>query len=218
MNNFAGAINGYVTGLDADGSLVFLQSDGSWYYPTADSSETTPTEITADIAIPVAEGATTDITLPSYISSGRIYFANGDLKFFTVYSSATGNPGLVQPSSTNPEDPNAGLNWGFVELTNTAAELYADLTYLDFVGLPLGLQLTAGDGTTTTVQGTNADAVTNICNALTAQAASDGQPWGDLCQTYNGEVIRVIGPQDYISLNPGMPTNAKWSLYVRKAH
>jgi hypothetical protein len=131
QNNYAGAINAYVTGLDSDGSLVFLESSGAWYYPTATSADTTPVQITADIAIPVASGATGDITLPGYISSGRIYFANGDLEFFTVYSSATDNPGLVQPSSTNPDDPNAGLDWGFVELTNTAAELYADLTYLD---------------------------------------------------------------------------------------
>ncbi|KAK4545662.1 hypothetical protein LTR36_002615 [Oleoguttula mirabilis] len=203
VNNFAGSINAYVTGLDPEGQLVFLQADGTWFYPTADTSQSAPVEISANLAIALGgQGSTTSISLPDYISSGRIYFANGDLHFYTVWSTATNGPGLVQPSSTNPEDPNAGTNWGFVELTNSASELYADLSYLDFVGLPLGLSLTVGDGSTQTAEGVSPAAVSSICSALVAQTAVDGQPWGDLCQEYDGEIIRVIGPQDYISLNP----------------
>ncbi|KAK5124837.1 hypothetical protein LTR08_005588 [Meristemomyces frigidus] len=203
VNNFAGSINAYVTGLDPDDQLVFLQPDGTWFYPTSDASQSSPVEITANIAIAVGgEGSTTKISLPDYMSSGRIYFANGDLQFYTVWSSDTNGPGLVQPSSSNPDDPNAGINWGFVELTNTAAELYSDLSYLDFVGLPLGLSLDAGDGTTQTAEGVQPTAVASICSTLVSQAAVDGQPWGDLCQEYEGNIIRVIGPQDYMSLNP----------------
>lgn len=203
VNNHGGSINAYVTGLDKSGQLVFLQSDGTWYYPTADSSQSAPVEIPVNLAIPLGgQGSTTSISLPDYLSSGRIYFADGDLHFYTVWSTGTNGPGLVQPSSTNPEDPNAGTNWGFVELTNSASELYADLSYLDFVGLPLGLSLVAGDGTTQTAEGVEPNAVASICSALIAQSAIDGQPWGSLCQEYDGSIIRVIGPQDYISLNP----------------
>ncbi|KAF2770675.1 hypothetical protein EJ03DRAFT_270017 [Teratosphaeria nubilosa] len=221
-NNYAGNINAYVQGLDSAGQLVFLQSNGEWYYPTASSSVSTPVPVpSSEITIPVGgQGSTLQITLPGYLTSGRIYFANGNLQFFTVYVSSTGDPGLVQPSSTNPEDPNAGLDWGFIELTNTAAELYADVTYVDFVGIPLGLSLKAGAGTITTAKGVQATAVTTICNALVARQQSTGYPWGDLCQEYDGKIIRVIGPQDYISLNPGAfedlyadYVNEVWSHY-----
>jgi hypothetical protein len=41
VNNFAGAINAYVTGLDSNSELVMLQPDGTWYYPTCDQSVST---------------------------------------------------------------------------------------------------------------------------------------------------------------------------------
>jgi hypothetical protein len=41
VNNFAGAINAYVTGLDDKNELVMLKPDGSWYYPTCDQSVST---------------------------------------------------------------------------------------------------------------------------------------------------------------------------------
>lgn len=206
VNNFAGgAINAYITGLDSNNELVLLQPDGTFYYPTCDSSATTPQAITTNVAIPVgAQGSTTNINLPGYISAARIWFAEGNLEFFVVYNPATGGPSLVEPSAVNPSDPSAAVNWGFVELTNTEdGGLYANISYVDFVGLVLGMSLSCGDGSTQTAQGLQPDAVSSICASLAAQAEQDGQPWGDLCQAdASGQPLRVIAPSDYTASNP----------------
>ena len=202
VNNFGnGNINAYVTGLDASGQLVLLQPDGSWYYPSADGA-TTPQAITANVAIALKpEGQTTELTLPSYISSGRVWFAAGSLQFFVV-AGPTGGPSLVEPSSVNPSDPSAAIDWGFVELTYTEdGGLYANISYVDFVGLPLGMSLTGSYGTQTAM-GVRATAIASICNDLATQSKQDGQPWGDLCiQDSSGKPLRVIAPGDYISVN-----------------
>lgn len=202
--------------------VVFVQSDGSFYYPTCDSSTGVPQGITGSINIPLGGlGSTTSVTLPDYISSARIWLADGTLLFYTVCDS-DGAPSLVEPSSANPNDPNADTNWGFVEFTNNEDELDANISYVDLVGLPLGMTITHSDGSQQTVAGVQADAVNTICNALVSQAASDGQPWGDLCQVdSNGDYIRVIAPIDYISENPDAfedywtdYVNEVWSYYT----
>lgn len=198
VNNMAGSsdgqINAYVTGLDTSGAVVLLASDGTWYYPPATSSGV-PVAIDADLAQPLgAAGSTTTITLPDYVSSGRVYVADGTLQFFVV------SGGLVQPSPVSSTDPNAAVNWGFVELTNTAdGGLYANISYVDFVGLILGMSLSATDGSTQTALGLSADAVAQICAALVSQTASDGYPWSSLCMTDgSGNYLRALAPYDYI--------------------
>ncbi|KAI9827983.1 MAG: hypothetical protein M1819_006826 [Sarea resinae] len=215
VNNFSGSgsINAYVTGLNTDNQVVFLQSDGSWYVPVATSS--TPTAITTNVALAVgAEGTTTKFTLPDYISSARVYFAVGELTFF-VLEDESGGTSVVTPSSVNPDDPNAGVNWGFVELTNTAdGGLYANISYVDFVGLILGMELLAGDGSTQTAQGLSANAVSEICGALATQGSSDGQPWGSLCQSdSSGNYLRAIAPSDFVSSNTSAFSDY-WTEYI----
>jgi hypothetical protein len=202
VNNFdGGSINSYVTGLNDAGQLVMLKSNGQWYLPTAGSSGV-PEPITENVAIPLGgKGSTTSVTTPGFISSGRIWFAEGELQFFTVQGAS--GPSLVEPSAVNPSDPSSNINWGFVELTNTAAGgIYADISYVDFVGLILGIELVAGDGSTQSAQGLQANAVAKICSDLQAQEASDGQPWGSLCMvSSNGTPLRVLAPNDYLSLD-----------------
>ena len=216
VNNFAGSVNAYVTGLDPNNQLVMLQADGTWMYPDAGGA-TTPQAISGNVALALgAQGSSTTITLPDYISAGRVWFAaNGELQFFVVQG-ADGSSSLVEPSSTNPQDPSAAVNWGFVELTNTAdGGLYANISYVDFVGLPLGMSL-AGSAGAQTAQGLPATAVGSICNDLKTQAASDGQPWDQLCVSdSSGNPLRIIAPPDYTSIN----TNAfssYWTDYVNQ--
>jgi len=60
VNNFAGAINAYVTGLDSNNQLVMLQPDGTWLYPVCDPSISTPQPVNANVAIPLGgQGSTT---------------------------------------------------------------------------------------------------------------------------------------------------------------
>ncbi|KAF1991739.1 glycoside hydrolase family 64 protein [Aulographum hederae CBS 113979] len=203
VNNFGGGqVNAYVTGKDSQNNLVMLKADGTWYYPNPHGA-TSPQPITEDIKIPLgSQGSTTKIKLPGYISSGRIYFAEGKLQFFTLMG-GNGQASLVEPSAVNPSDPSAGINWGFVELTNNeSGGLFANISYVDFVGLVLGMSMTAGDGSVQTAQGLAPEAVANICSDL-ASLGSDST-WPNLCmKTSNGSPIRVISPYQYMQLVPG---------------
>ncbi|KAK5166522.1 uncharacterized protein LTR77_008065 [Saxophila tyrrhenica] len=217
-NNFpGGAINAYVTGLDRNNRLVMLKPDGTFFYPSANRNIAAPQLVTANVAIPLgARGSTKHITIPDYISSARVWFAEGKLKFFTIYSDASGGPSLVEPSAVNPSDPSSAINWGFVELTNTAnGGLYANISYVDFVGLVLGMKLDSADGTQI-AKGLRADAVSSICKELKAQGARDGNPWGDLCMVGpGGKPLRVLAPSDYVASNPRAFGNY-WNDYNNK--
>lgn len=211
-NNYgAASINVYITGEDTSGDVVFVTSGGQFYYPPATTSST-PVQVTGDISIALGgQGSSTSVTLPDYLSSGRVWVSAGDLSFYVV--DAGGATGLVQPSSTNPSDPSAGINWGFVELTNNDAGIFADISYVDFVGMPLGISLLSSDGTQT-AKGVDSNAVSEVCSALKAQAAVDGAPWDQLCVTDTaGDLIRVIAPSDYLSLD-STAFGDYWTSYV----
>ncbi|KAJ2894862.1 putative glucan endo- -beta-glucosidase protein [Zalerion maritima] len=201
VNNFGGGMNAYVSGKDVNGAVVLLGTDGEWYYPDAGGSEV-PVEITADLAIALnGEGETTTITLPDYLSSGRVWVAQGTLQFYTVMD-ANGISQLVEPSAVNPSDPSADVNWGFIELTNNDSGIYANISYVDFVGLPLGMSLTLSSGETQTVVGLAKGAVDDICAEMVAQAAEDGQPWDEMCMKgSSGNALRILAPNMYLSLN-----------------
>ena len=217
VNNFGGGqVNAYITGLDAGGRLVMLQPNGKFYFPTADRAVAAPRRITANTAIPLgAKGSTTRITIPGYISSARIYFAEGRLDFYTIFNTALNAPSLVEPSAVNPLDPSAGVNWGFVELTNIQkGGLYANISYVDFVGLVLGMKLESGGGRIQVTEGLKANAVTAICSELKAQGRKDGQPWGDLCMVNKaGKPLRVLAPSNYVASKPTAFKNY-WTQYI----
>jgi hypothetical protein len=213
QNNFSGgSINVYINGYDDNNAIAFVLADGSYYYPPATTSAV-PVEIIQDLSIPIS--GTVSLKMPGYLSSGRIWVADSDLVFSVV--DAGGVQGIVQPSSTNPDDPSAGCNWGFVEFTNNDVGIYADVSFVDFVGMPLGLSLQSSDGTQV-VQGVVANAVEAVCTALQAQAAIDGAPWGELCVTdSSGTILRVIAPGDYISLEP-TAFQDYWTSYVNDVY
>ncbi|KFY47292.1 hypothetical protein V494_00047 [Pseudogymnoascus sp. VKM F-4513 (FW-928)] len=214
QNNYdVAAVNVYVTGQDSDGGIVFVLPDGTFYYPPPTTS-TTPELITENVAIALGgKGTETTLSFPDYVSSGRIWVAAGDLQFYVV--DAGGKPGLVEPSSTNPDDPSAGSNWGFAELTNNEGGIYADISFVDFVGMPIGLTLKSADGVQT-VLGTDSEAVAGVCSALKEQAAIDGAPWDALCVTDEaGTLLRIMAPADYISLENNAFSDY-WTDYVNQ--
>lgn len=134
----------YVTGLDSDNRVVF-KADGTLVYPSSGGSGI-PVPIADDVAIALPGGAGFRMVLSIALSSGRVYLADGGaLRFFMVKT--PGGDGLVQPSPTNLRDPGTGTNWGFVELTYTdAGEVFANISYVDFVGLMLSMSLTVRGG------------------------------------------------------------------------
>ncbi|KAK7747801.1 hypothetical protein SLS62_008837 [Diatrype stigma] len=199
-------MNVYITGLDVNDYVVMLNSSGEFYYPDPHGSTIPvpiPKEVGVDIPIPYRPDPTTNLTIPDYITSGRVYIADGELEFFVLVNDL-GNVSLVQPSVANPADPSANVSWGFTELTNIAAGITADLSFVDFVGIPFGMRLTLGDGEVQTVRGLGADCLGTICDELTEQASIDGQPWDKMCvfREDDGKLLRVLSPNSYVASYP----------------
>lgn len=182
----AGATFAYVSGL-SDGLPVFVTADGATYSPPNPGEPATP--IGQDCAIPLgASGTTTSIPVPRMYGA-RIYIVtNEKLSFFV-------NPGpaVVQPSFLNPDDPNFPLDWSFAEFTFNEAELFANISYVDFVSASLGLSLRTLSGASDEVSGLPAGSLDEICAALEEQAGVDGAPWGSLVQKAgDGRNLRAL--------------------------
>ncbi|GAW26342.1 putative glucanase B [Rosellinia necatrix] len=177
----------YVTGLDINNNntYAFLQPDGkTLYYPASPSAPQQP--LAVDCAIPLgAPGATTTVTIPQ-LAGGRIWFVVGSKLTFLLNP----GPGIVEPSVTNETDANYKLNWGFYN----KEQLFVNISYVDFVSLPIALELRNTAGATQTVQGLPADGLDRVCAQLTAQGASENPGWGKLVVKIDGKNLRALSP------------------------
>lgn len=182
VNNSSAAVaNAYVVGTGPDGQPLFVRADGSSFTPPSPSSPLTP--VPADCAIPFASGW--QVSLPR-ISGARIYVVlDTTLDFFI-------NPGpnVVHPSFLNTGDPNYARDWSFAEFTFNDAQLYANISYVDFVGVPMGLELTTASSGTQRVAGLPSGSLDAVCAELSAQ----GSVWANLIQTGAGRNLRAVSP------------------------
>lgn len=181
----------------------------SFAQSTADTAiAVDPSNITAssdlDSIMPnVNPAELTNVTVPDYLIACRIWLAVGELDFFTVQG-ANGLPSLVQPSAANPNDPSANVSWGFAELTLNDWGIFADITFVDFLGLPVGIILENEESGTQSAIGPEKGAVQNVCDDLAAQADVDGQPWDQLC-VYDGDTglpLRALAPPVFMGREP----------------
>ncbi|KAL6157320.1 hypothetical protein ACJBU6_04878 [Exserohilum turcicum] len=201
----------YITGLalDRGNAPIFIQADGQTVYqPTAPSTILQPLQ--ADVAIPLGNpGNTVYVRIPK-IAGGRIWFSIGSKLTFLL------NPGpaVVEPSVTNPSDPNYNLNWTFCEFTFNDAQLFANISYVDFVSIPVALSLTNTQGQTQTVPGMGPNGPAVLQQKLRAQAKLDGRPWDKLIYEYNGTPLRVLSPNNLLVGNPNAWGNY-WDGYVQ---
>ncbi|AXG80496.1 glycoside hydrolase family 64 protein [Streptomyces paludis] len=194
-----GTVHAYITGHDATtgGGWALLRADGSVYRPQSPATRLTPLPVDCAIPLNPAGAAPRVLRLPQLFGA-RVYFVrDGRLDFFL-------NPGpaLVEPAFATAADPNYGRTWSFCEFTFNPAQLFSNISYVDLVtALPIGITL-AGD-TTHTVAPLPAGALQRIADGLTAQAAVDGHPWDKLVlRGANGQVLRVISPQNAAGDNP----------------
>lgn len=183
----------YVTGIAiSNGQRVLVQANGrDLYYPQQVATIGTP--LGADCAIPLGRpGNTVTVHIPQ-MAGGRIWFScNSKLQFLL-------NPGpaLVEPSVLNPSDPNAQVNFSFAEFTLNNDQLFANISYVDFVSqLPIALTLETAGGAVQHVSGTGPDGIDRLCEGLRSQAQKDGRPWDKLIvQAKNGsQALRVLSP------------------------
>lgn len=204
----------YVTGtaIDNNNALFLLSSDGNTpYYPTSPGG--TGSALAQDCAIGLgAPGNTVNVTIP-HIAGGRIWFSVGSPLTFLL------NPGpaLVEPSVTNPSDPNININWGFAEFTFNSDQLYANISYVDFVGLPIALTLTTANSGTQHVSGMPANGLDQVCSGLLAQHATDGQGWDQLVvTTQDGQNLRALSPNQGMVMKSDLFTGY-YDDYVNRA-
>ncbi len=200
-NTGSDTVYAYVTGqaLDNGSALMLLESDGQTpYYPASPAATGSP--LAADCAIPLGAsgGAPTPVTIP-HLAGARIWFSLGSPLEFLL------NPGpaLVEPSVTNPSDPSIGLQWDFCELTYNDAQLFANISFVNFVCIPVALTLTGSAGTQT-VPGLPGGGLDTVCAGLAAQAAADGNGWTDLIISGSGANLRALSPGNAMVLNPGL--------------
>ncbi|KAB8336699.1 hypothetical protein FH972_021009 [Carpinus fangiana] len=216
--NGAGQINAYITGTDpTSGQVIFIKADGSVYQvPNPAQGEPTQQIDPASITIPLgAYGSVTNVVLSQYITSARVWFGVGDLWFGANYGDA--GPGIAAPYVADPNDRSAGVNWGFAEFNWNAELFFANISYVDFVGLLVSLILTEQSGTVTKALGAPADGVNTVCQGLRTQHDTDGQPWDQLCvNDASGNLLRVISPAKLPSTDTGFANY--WSAYVDQVY
>lgn len=200
-NTGSDTVYAYVTGqaLDNGNALMLLESDGQTpYYPTSPAAAGSP--LAADCAIPLGAsgGAPAPVTIP-HLAGARIWFSIGSPLEFLL------NPGpaLVEPSVTNPSDPNIDLQWDFCELTYNDTQVFANISFVDFVCIPVALTLTGSAGTQT-VPGLPGGGLDTVCAGLAAQAAADGNGWNDLIISLNENHLRALSPVNAMVLNSGL--------------
>ncbi|RCI12201.1 hypothetical protein L249_0150 [Ophiocordyceps polyrhachis-furcata BCC 54312] len=212
LYNAKQTINAYVTGLDGSNRVVFVRADGSMVYPSSGGSET-PVLIKESVAIPLTNGSQR-MPLPTALYGGRVWFADGQLQFYMVKTPY--GDGMVQPSVMNLRDPSAAVNWSFAELTYTRERsVFANISYVDFVGLILSMALKQRNNRgTQTIRGLDTDAVTKICSGMVDQSDNDGFPWSRLCVADDtGTPIRVLSPNSYGTINQA-DFGQYWDAYV----
>jgi hypothetical protein len=200
-NTGSDTVYAYVTGqaLDNGNALMLLESDGQTpYYPASPAAAGSPLAVDCAIPLGASGGAATPLTIP-HLAGSRIWFSIGSPLEFLL------NPGpaLVEPSVTNPSDPNIDLQWDFCELTYNDAQLFANISFVDFVCLPVALGLTGSAGTQT-VPGLPGGGLDTVCAGLAAQAAADGNGWNDLVVTSGGANLRALSPVNAMVLNSGL--------------
>ncbi|MEU9128424.1 beta-1,3-glucanase family protein [Kitasatospora sp. NPDC048540] len=181
----------YVLGRDpaAGGTWAFIQADGSTlYHPPSPANDQTPLGVDCAIPLKGPGAGARQITLPR-LDSGRIYFSVGARLTFLMNRGG----GLALPSVSNPTDPNAGVRHDFCEFTYNADQLYANITFVDMVGLPISFRLETAQGTQA-VRGLPADGLAQVAAALRAQSAADGSDWSQLIVQKDGTDLRILSP------------------------
>jgi len=198
----------YITGLALDkGSHVcVMKADGKTpYYPDSPSEILQPLSENCSIKLG-APGSTITVTIPQ-LAGGRIWFSvDNELKFLV-------NPGpaLVEPSISNPSDPNINLTWDFCEFTFANNSIYANISYVDFVSLSVSLNFTPKDGAEQKVLGLKPDGLQHVVDGLRAQ---DNKDWSKLVYEADGKPLRVMSPNNGIVMAGGNLFKGYYEPYV----
>ena len=120
---------------------------------------------------------------------------------------------LVEPSPVLNSDPNYGVQWGITKLTWSSNGLVVDLSYVDQVGLPVGLLVQTEDAMELKSPGLLIDAVKSICNQL----KEIDPAWGSICvYDASGNAVRALAPQIWLAHNTCSNLRGYYDQYIQK--
>lgn len=194
----ASIVYAYIIGhaLDHQNQVCLIKADGKTpFYPSNPSQ--IGTKLSEDCAIRLGpKGSTTTVTIP-HLAGGRIWFSlEKELTFLL-------NPGpaVVEPSVTNPSDPNINIDWDFCEFTFSNNQIYANISYVDFVSLSISLSLTPVSGPVQQVLGLKPDGLASIVSGLQSEDLSYSNDWRKCIYESGGKVLRVLSPNAAHFLN-----------------
>ncbi|KAI1288561.1 hypothetical protein F5Y03DRAFT_404756 [Xylaria venustula] len=134
----------------------------------------------------------TSFTTPGAVISGRVYVAQNRLQFSL-------GPGhlIIPPDPNYPGSPAYTNPNSFVEFTYTGDNITVNLSFVDMIGLALGLNLTFYDGdeqTTRSMPGLKPDGLGRVCDGL----ALLGGFWPSLCvRDEHQNPLHVISPRTF---------------------
>ncbi|KAI9047434.1 hypothetical protein LZ554_008153 [Drepanopeziza brunnea f. sp. 'monogermtubi'] len=205
----------YITGLalEQKNSPCLIKADGKTpYYPTSPSAILQPLQEDCSIKLG-APGSTTTVTIPQ-LAGGRIWFSVGEELHFLI------NPGpaLVEPSISNPSDPNIDIEWDFCEFTFANNSIYANISYVDFLSMSISLTLTPTQGAGQIVLGLKPNGFQSVVDGLQAQNLVDSNDWHKLVYTANGKPLRVLSPNNAIVMNGGNLFQNYYDPYVNQVY
>lgn len=205
----SGHVFAYITGRSG-GALFLLRSDGSWFFPPSPPVIQSP--LGADCGVRLARNASRIVTVPR-LDSARIWFSVDTPLTFKLNK----GPALVEPSVTNPSDPNVNILWGFSEFSFNDFQVFANISYVDFVSLPISLNLISNNPGTPVqhVTGIAANGLDTICQGLRDQDARFNAGWSKLIVQKNGRNLRALSPNLGIVTNPSLFQNY-WTNYVNR--
>lgn len=205
----ASQVFAYITGqaIDNGNKVCFIKADGKTpFFPSSPSQVGSP--VPEDCTIRLGPpGSTITVTIP-HIAGGRIWFSLEEQLTFLL------NPGpaIAEPSVTNPADPNIHISWGFCEFTFNKDQLYANISYVDFVSLPISMTLTPTSGDVQTVQGLQPDGLSQVVSGL--QAFDDNSDWQKLIYKSNRTPLRVLSPNNARVMNGGNMFQGYYDQYI----
>ncbi|KAH7379706.1 hypothetical protein BKA64DRAFT_765101 [Cadophora sp. MPI-SDFR-AT-0126] len=202
----------YITGqlIDEGNKVCFIKADGKTpYIPEKEEITEVGSEVPVDCAIRLgATGEIVTVTIP-HIAGGRIWFSLDQELTFKL------NPGpaIAEPSVTNISDPNINTSWGFCEFTYTKDCLYANISYVDFVSLPISMSLTTESGEVQSVAGLYQDGLQSVVDGI--RSLEDECPdWQDLIVESDGKPIRVLSPNNVRVMHGGKKFEGYYDEYV----
>ncbi|KAL6359531.1 hypothetical protein LRP88_06952 [Fusarium phalaenopsidis] len=212
------ALFAHITGRNDKGVAVLLADGQTLHQPASPSEILQP--VGADHGIPIGgPGSRRKIRIPRMYGA-RIWFCKGKPLTFLL------NPGpaIVEPSVMNPTDPNFDADWGFCEFTFNDFQLFVNVSYVDFVSLPIALKLENEAGKVTQIPGMPKKGLEDVCAGLQRQAAKDGAGWEKLIvKSKAGKNIRTLSPNAGRELHPGLlegyfapAVDAAWARYEKE--